>query len=173
MKTLIEHIKNNKSSLISLSEKLVINKDYKYDLDFYNNFKEDIDSLFKDNFFNELDSIELCLYPKSRWSEGSRRDIIYTFNKWGNKKNPCYKGIAWEISSNPVKAEACKVWEKFIEYIKDNKDDLYAADDILICKEGFTCTYIINSDKALIFLDGNTDIHYSKFSDGHIVIQYK
>ncbi len=173
MKTLTEHIKNNKSSLISLSEKLVINKDYKYDLDFYNNFKEDIDSLFKDNFFKELDSIDLCLYPKSRWSDGLRRDIIYVFNRYGTKNNPCYKGVAWHSVSNPANTEACKVWEKFIEYIKDNKDELYAADDILICKEGFTCTYVINSNKALIFLDGNTDIHYSKFSDGHIVIQYK
>lgn len=159
-----------KSLIKYISEKLVINQNYKNaDIDFYKDFKEDIDSLFKYKFFKEIDSIELCLYPKSRWPKSLRRDIISAFNKNGNSKNPCYKGIAWYQSSNHVNKEACKVWEKFIEYIKNNKDEL----DILICKDGVTCAYVINTDKALIFLDGNTDIYYSEFSDGSIVIQYK
>ena len=170
MKSLIKYISEKLVINQRFDEKLIINKDYKNaDIDFYNDFKESIDSLFKDEFFKESDGIELCLYPTSRWSKGLRRDIILTFNKYGNTNNPCYKGIAWQVSSNNVNKEACKIWEKFIEYIKDNKDEL----DLLICNEGFTCTYIINTDKALIFLNGNTDIYYSKFSDGYIIIQYK
>ena len=160
MKSLIEYI----------SEKLVINKNYKNaDIDFYNDFKEDIDSLFKDKFFDELPDIDLCMYPKSRWSKSLRSDIISIFSKNGNSKNPCYKGLAWQHSSNSINKEACKVWEKFIKYIKDNKDEL----DLLLCKEGVACEYIINTDKALILLDGDTDIYYSEFSDAYIIIQYK
>ncbi len=152
-----------------ITEKFRVTADFDGYIDFYNDFKAEIDSLFKDKFFEEIPDIYLCLYPKARWSEGLKRDIIDAFNKYGNTNNPCYKGCAWQRSSDSVNKEACKIWEKFMNYIKDNKDEL----DILVNKEGFTCTYIINTNKALIFLDGYTDIYYSKFSDGFIIIQYK
>lgn len=151
-------------------EKLIINKDYKnVDVDFYDEFKEDIDSLFKDKFFEQYQDIESCMYPKTKWKESLRSDIINIFNKNGNSKNACYKGIAWNASSNPINKEACKVWTKFIKYIKENKDNL----DLLMCKERFHCIYIINTNKAIICLDGNTDIYNSEFSSAYIIIQYK
>jgi len=171
MKSLIKHIKDNKSSLISLNEKLIINKDYKsLSDDFCDKFEDDIEYILtnKDATIKKEKHIENII--EDIFNERKQRLAVLNVIKEENLFNSKNK-IFITIGFVNVNSFYYKLFLKMSTYCKDHINDRW------LCyynykNDGHNSTYVLNTYKYYIIIWGD-DFQDTNYSSSNIIIQKK
>lgn len=169
MKSLVRHIKDNKSSLISLNEKLVINKDYKsLSDDFCNEFGDDIEYILTktDSTIKTDNDIKKVL--EDTFYESKKRlpvlDVIEKENLFNSKnKIFVFEGFV------TINSFYYKLFLKMSEYCEQHISDKWLC---YYKNDGHNSIYVLNTYNYYIVIWGD-NFQDTSYSSSNIVIQEK